>query len=101
MPRNQDLLERLATPLFAIARRQTKRSGLAQLFVPDTGWPFRRVLPYFFNDWTGRRDATRELILTTARREAADRRDALVIGCGAAALVSDFAAGFETAIGID
>jgi SAM-dependent methyltransferase len=98
---NLALLERVAAPALAPTRGSARPSGLAQVFTRDIGWAFEPVLPYFCEDWAGVRAPVRDRFLHDVEVHAHQRSAALVIGCGAGALVHDLAGVFDASYGVD
>ncbi len=98
---NQQLFERVAAPACESAARSRRPRGLGSAFPGSAGWSFDALLPYFMEDWAAPRADVRDRVLRDTAHLGLDRTAALVIGCGAGALVHDLAGTFEEVYGLD
>ena len=97
---NQQLFERVAAPACESAARSRRPRGLGSP-PGSAGWSFDALLPYFMEDWAAPRADVRDRVLRDTAHLGLDRTAALVIGCGAGALVHDLAGTFEEVYGLD
>jgi SAM-dependent methyltransferase len=99
---NVGLLDRITVAVRARLRGVPPPDPFASLLARHpAGWSFDQMLPYFHVDWSGPREPMRDMVAGNVSAYANDRDVAVVVGCGAGALVGDLAERFGVVYGID
>jgi SAM-dependent methyltransferase len=102
MALGQALLERVAEPVFSCLREHPASGSLPEILAQNhAGWAFPDMLAYAYADWTGARASLHDRVVADVARYVREPRSALVLGCGAGALVGELAGVFDVVHGVD
>lgn len=103
LSKNIELMERHCRPIVEHLQDNNLKDDLLAWAAVQTGFPYREMLPYFYQDWYGTSDfeAVKALFEEALSEHCADREVVGVLGAGACGLLYALSGHFRRSIGVD